>query len=171
MRIASAACLMAFVLATHRGVAQDSRSAAATAPQESKSAVQLILSPDHIDVSTDSKFPLSVKIINQSKENVPCMSDFASSGIDEKYKYDVRTIDGSPVLRVPGTINRSRMFWGPCGVAPGSSLEFTLGCIMCAFEMRKQGVYTVQVTYEFVSKDGPVISTSNKVTITVRAPN
>jgi hypothetical protein len=169
MRIAATACVITLLLASQGSSAQGVQSTPAAASKEPKPLVELILEPDQIDVPSDSKFQLYAKLVNQSKGNISCISAFASSGIDEGYAYDVRTIDGKPVLRVPGKIEQSRMFWGPCGVAPGSSLEISLGCVMCAFEMRKPGVSTVQVTYRNGANPELIMATSNKLTVTVRA--
>lgn len=135
--------------------------------QNPKPALKLILLPDKITVTPDSKFDLSIKWISQSNKAVSCMQKFSSNKIDENYVYDVRNSSGQPVLRVPNKGKQGVTPLSPCGVGPGASFETSVGCVMCAFEMRKPGVYTVQVSRRDPDHPGRILGTSNRVTVTV----
>ena len=150
---------------------QTAKSASATAAQEPKLALQLTLSPDDITVTADSNFNLSVKWVNQSHKPIWCIPLVSfSSKLDESFTYDVRTNDGRPVPRA-GKVGRDFNETPDCMVGPdGGSIESLLGCVMCAFEMRRPGVYTVQISRPDPEHSGQFLGISNKVTITVKAP-
>jgi hypothetical protein len=144
--------------------------AADAAAQETKPALQLILSPDHITVTPDSNFKLSIKWINNSHETVWCNTAMSSSGIDEVYTYDIRTNDGKPVPRVPEKEKPSLEMGNDCAIMPGQSMDMSLPGLMGAFEMKRPGAYTVHVSRPDGSHPGRMLGTSNIVKVTVKAP-
>jgi hypothetical protein len=149
--------------------AQEAKLASATLVQTPKPAVQLILSPDHITVTTDSNFTLNLKWINKSHDLVWCTPNFSTAKIDESFIYDVRASNGGSVSPAPG----KRTFDGEisdCAVAPdGGTFNRSIGCVMCAFDMRHPGVYAVQISLPDSAHPGHMLGTSNKVTVTVKA--
>jgi len=142
--------------------------AAGASEQESKPALQLILSPDDITVVPNGEFTLSVKLINNSKETIWCTGSMNSSGIDEEYTYDIRTRDGKPVprIRMKGTIYPST----DCAVGPGESFDKGLPGLMRAFDFSRPGVYTIQVSCPDWAHPEHRPTVSNIVRVTVKTP-
>ena len=162
-------CIFAMMQVQLGIAAQEPKPAPRTAAQEPKQAMQLILSPDHITVTPDSNFELYVKWINKSNEDVDCSSSF-SNHLNEIYSFDIRTNDGQPVPRVIPKPPYNGGFYTPCDVGPGQSSDFEVGCVMCVFKMRQPGVYTVQISLPDPDHPGRMLGTSNKMTVTVKAP-
>jgi hypothetical protein len=160
-------CIFAVTQILSVTLAQDPKSTSEA--NSSQSVVQLVISPENIAVLPDNKDNLSIKWINKTNQNVDCLPNFTSGQVDEKYIYDVRVRSGASVPRVAGKRAPNYLMISPCGVAPGQSVEMTIGCVMCAFDMRHPGVYTVQVSLPDPSNPGHMFGTSNKVTITVKA--
>ena len=137
--------------------------------QETKPSLHLILSPDKITVTPENSQTLDVKWINNSHRMLWCNSEFSSAGIDESFAYDVRDSSGSPVSRLTGV--KGAGAFGPvssdCAVgSEGGTINSSIGCVMCAFDIRRPGVYTVQISRPDPDHPDRKIS-SNKVTITV----
>jgi hypothetical protein len=149
--------------------AQEARLASATAVQKPTPAVQLILSPDNITVMPDSTFKLSVKWINLSNENVDCTSIQTTSPFTEMYTYDIRASDGKAIPRIPQKEKPYTYPFTQCVLGPGQDAETGVGCVMCAFDMRRPGVYTVRISIPDPAHPGQMLGASNKVTITVKA--
>jgi hypothetical protein len=140
-----------------------------TAVDTAKPAVQLILSPDRSTTTPDGNLELSLKWVNLSGEQQWCSPSSYTSGIDEEYIYDIRTSDGKPVQRALG-IGSPNPWSAFCTVAPGASIGLSLSGLMHAFDMRHPGVYTVQVSLPDRAYPGQMLGTSNKITVTVKAP-
>ena len=141
--------------------------------QEDKPSLQLILSPGHITVTPDSKFDLNIKLVNHSSEVIMCGPNMWTSGVDEGYAYDIRSSDGYSVRRIPGKEKEKSSPYphlGLCVVGPGGSVETSVGHVMSAFDMRRPGVYTVQVSRPDPNYPEHILGTSNIVTVTVKAP-
>ena len=131
--------------------------------------LQLIFSPDKIEVSSDSDPELTITWINDSHQNVWCELGLSTSGIDERYTYDIRTAEGKAVPRVRK--KGDPRGWGtPCGVPPGTSLELFVGRLMHVFDMKRPGVYTVQLSLPDNAQPGRILGKSNILTVTVKAP-
>jgi hypothetical protein len=151
--------------------AQEVRLASATLVQTPKPAMQLILSPDHITVTPDSTFKLSVKWINLSNEDVDCTSIQTTSPVIEMYTYDIRASDGKAIPRIPQKEKPYTYPFTQCVLGPGQDVEMGVGCVMCAFDMRRPGVYTVRISIPDPAHPDQMLGTSNMVTITVTAPD
>lgn len=133
-----------------------------------KLPVKLILSPEHILVTSDSNFTLAVKVMNQSQKRMWCIGGLDTSGVDDNFKYDIRWSDGKPVQRVR-KIGQPYPPGPPCTVLPGEDFDTGLPGLMDAFDMRQPGVYTVQVSLPDPDHPGQMLATSNVVTVTVKA--
>ncbi len=144
-------------------------------PRSFKFPVELILSPEHLTVKSNGVLPLRIRRINHSNEQLPCGGGPVSTGIEEKYLYDIRTSDGKPVPRIPGK-EKERATHFPisadswCRWAPGDTQDFFLPGLMGAFQMNKPGDYTVQVSWPDDEHPGLILGRSNVVTVTVIAP-
>jgi hypothetical protein len=133
--------------------------------------LRLIFSPDKIEVSSDSDPELTITWVNDSHQNVWCELALSTSGIDERYTYDIRTAEGKAVPRVRKK-GDPRGFGTPCGVPPGASLELFVGRVMQVFDMKRPGVYTVQLSLPDPDNAHPgwILGKSNILTVTVKAP-
>lgn len=128
----------------------------------------LAFSPDHVTVSVRQElgFGVAVTLFNQSAGTVVnCDTHISTDGVDDNYTYDVQTSDGKPVPRLhPGNY---RLFSTKCELRPGESTQVNIPCLMCAFDTRKPGEYTVKMTRPDPARPGKVLGTSNTLTITV----
>lgn len=128
----------------------------------------LVFSPDHITASVRQELGMGVGVtlFNQSAStDVNCDTHISADGVDDNYTYDVKTSDGKPVPRLhPGNY---RLFSTKCELQPGRSTQVNIPCLMCAFDTRKPGEYTVKMTRPDPSRPGKVLGTSNTLTITV----
>jgi hypothetical protein len=166
-------CVCAVIQILPGLAAQEPKPVSGASAQVSKPALQLILSPDHITVTSDSDFDLPVTLVNQSPKDIWCNSNVWSSGIDEGYTYDIRVSNGEPVKRFPGKEKESSSPYpsSPCALGPGYSVETTVGHLMRAFVMNRPGVYTVQISRRDPTYPVRALGTSNVVTVTVVPKN
>lgn len=135
--------------------------------------VELILKPDRITVAPNSDLELSIKWINHSKEQLPC-SQSTSTKIDERYLYDIRKSDGTPVSRIPGKEKEKAVIYPTtgalfCGLPPGKVEDHVVIGLMGAFEMNQPGDYTVQVSLPDPDHPGRLLGRSNVVTVKVKS--
>jgi hypothetical protein len=154
------------------GLGQQVKSAPGTVARETRPSLQLTISPDHFTVTPGSNFDLSITLVNQSLHDIWCEYNFRSSGIDEGYVYDIRASDGKPVRRIPGKEKERSSPYpsSPCALAPGHSLEISVGHLVRAFDMKGPGLYTIRVSRPDPDHPGKMLGTSNAVTVTVKAP-
>lgn len=142
---------------------------------EVKLPVELVFSPDHFTVAPHSNLKLPIKWVNHSDRQIWCGDLPTSTGISEKYIYDIRSGEGKPVPRIPGKEKEHATNYPYdegdfCRLAPGASLgQFVVG-LMSAFEMNQPGEYTIRVSLPDPDHPGQILGRSNVVTVTVKVP-
>jgi hypothetical protein len=137
--------------------------------------VELILSPENITVAPHSDLQLTIRWINHSNKTLFCDYSMFTSGISEGYIYDIQTLDGKPVQRVPAREKEKAIpvpasLGGYCEIKPGDAADRLLLGLMRAFEMNRPGEYAVQVSVPDPDHPNQILGRSNVVTITVKAP-
>jgi hypothetical protein len=159
---------------THSGTLESNQITITVVAKPPDVPVQLIFSPDHFTATSNSELRLPIRLINNSDEQLPC-SQSTSTKIDERYLYDIRTSDGTPVSRIPGKEKEKAVIYPTtgalfCGLASGGSQDQVVMGLMGTFEMNQPGNYTVQVSLPDPDHPGQILGRSNVVTVTVKAP-
>lgn len=150
---------------------------ASTAPEQKATTpdLELILSPDNVIVMPNGDLKLFVKWINHSDKALWCSSGEFSTGIVERYIYDISTDDGKAVPRIKGKERESAtpyplMGGDFCRLKPGASTEQILPGLMQVFEMNRPGKYAIRVSIADPDHAGRLLGSSNIVKVTVKAP-
>jgi hypothetical protein len=91
-----------------------------------------------------------------------------TTGLDEKYQYDVRDSSGNPVRK--RAIDRPEPFITPstpCTIKPGESQGSDSNTITRLYDLRNPGKYTIQVSQPISRKIEDGVVKSNAITVTV----
>jgi len=124
---------------------------------------------DHVVVKPGTEVGINITKRNTSKHEIDCSGSWSNiTGLDEKYRYDVRDGSGNPVGK--HTIEHPIPFMrGPNNSTckPGGSGGSGANTITRLYDLSRPGDYTIQVSQPISDHPEDGVVKSNTITVTV----